>query len=78
MDKSLPLFIGKIGPEEPNFHNTEQLVTFLDPLLKVIESLELGYTAWSWHDKPYLTKNGRGNPDSLTLFGKRIMNHLNR
>ena len=78
LDKNLPLFIGEIGPEEPNYNNEEQLASFLDPHLALIDSLGLGYTAWSWHDKPYLTTNGRGNPDSLTLFGKRIFNNLNR
>lgn len=76
LDKNLPLFIGEIGPEEPNFNNEEQLASFIDPHLAMFDSLELGYTAWSWHDKPYLTTKGCGKPDSLTIFGKRIYEHL--
>ncbi len=76
--RNLPLFIGEIGPEEPNYNNEEQLAAFIDPHLLMIDSLELGYTAWSWHDKPYLTTNGCGKPDSLTLFGKRIFENLKK
>ncbi|MET4082413.1 hypothetical protein ABIB40_002371 [Pedobacter sp. UYP30] len=76
LDKNLPLFIGEIGPEEPNYNNEEQLASFLDPHLALIDSLSLGYTAWSWHNKPFLTKNGDGNVDSLTAFGKRVFNNL--
>lgn len=75
-DKNLPLFIGEIGPEEPNYNDEEQLDSFLDPHLALIDSLQLGYTAWSWHDKPFLTTNGCGKVDSLTLYGKRIFENL--
>ena len=78
LNKNLPLFIGEIGPEEPNYNNEEQLAAFIDPHLTMIDSLGLGYTAWSWHDKPYLTKNGSGRPDSLTIFGKRIFENLQK
>ena len=78
LNKNLPLLIGEIGPEEPNYNNEEQLAAFIDPHLTMIDSLGLGYTAWSWHDKPYLTKNGSGRPDSLTIFGKRIFENLQK
>ncbi len=78
LSKNLPLFIGEFGPNERNSDDQAQITKYLEPLLKEFDAIQVGYTAWSWHDMPYLTKHGKGDPDSLTLFGKEVKANLEK
>ena len=76
MSKNLPLFAGEFGTEELESANMDQIDNYLKPLLVQFTKSEIGYTAWSWTNKPFITSNGSGDSKKLTPFGSAVYEHL--
>ncbi len=49
LSKSVPVFVGEFGAGE-----TQRDLDFLQRLLSYMQELELGWTAWSWSNEPFL------------------------
>jgi len=78
LQKNLPVFAGEFGPEEGKQDNADQMDHYLKQLLAQFTQSQIGYTAWSWTNSPFLTSEGSGNPKQLTSFGQLVISHIQK
>ncbi len=68
LSQSVPVFVGEFGGSE-----TPRELRFVRKLLRYMDELELGWTAWSWSNQPFLVT--RYFP---TAFGEAVRQNLVR
>jgi hypothetical protein len=66
LSRSVPVFAGEFGGSE-----TADDLDFVQRLMDYLEELEIGWTAWSWSDSPFVVT--RYAP---TAFGKVVLENL--
>ncbi|WP_348265196.1 cellulase family glycosylhydrolase [Telmatobacter sp. DSM 110680] len=66
LSKSVPVFAGEFGGTE-----TPGDLEFVQRLIKYLEELEIGWTAWSWSDSPFLV--ARYAPTAFGRVGRQAL-----
>jgi hypothetical protein len=66
LSQSRPVFVGEFGGSD-----TPGDLDFVRSLMRYMEELEIGWTAWSWSNEPFLVT--RYIP---TAFGQAVMEKL--
>ena len=66
LSRSVPVFVGEFGGQD-----TPEELDFVRRLLMYAEKMEIGWTAWSWSNEPFLVS--RYAP---TQFGEVVQRQL--
>jgi Cellulase (glycosyl hydrolase family 5) len=66
LSKTVPVFVGEFGGQD-----TPNDLDFVRRLMQYMQELEIGWTAWSWSDEPYLVAR-----HAATAFGDMVRRQL--
>lgn len=71
----VPVFAGEWGVAEGN-EDTDKDLRWAAQLVEYLDQLQMGWTAWSWYDRPYLIRENSAQPYDPTRYGRLVARYL--